>query len=413
LFAKGKQDVNSKALIDAAVLNSTTSGRKGLADRLFARWFNRLVYAQIWEDPVADLAALALRPGAHVLTIASGGCNALAYLSAQPGAVHAVDLNAAHLATLALKRAALRGLDDYDALLAFLGDAAQPENRARYREAVAPHLEPAHRAWWAGRDLLGRRRYGYFARHFYRRGLLGEFIALSHPLVRLLGGNLGKMAQADSPEAQRALFDRHVAPVFRHALVRFLANRPMALYSLGIPPSQFEAIRRDAPDGVAADFCERMRRLLCDWPIEANCFAMQAVHRRYDTGIQSSLPLYLQREHHAAVRAGLDALHLHHASLTGFLASQPKASLDAYLFLDAQDWMDGAQLTALWTEVTRTAAPGARVVFRTGGTRSPLASVLPGPLLAQWHTDPARNRALHATDRAAIYGGMHLYEKRA
>ncbi|QID17311.1 DUF3419 family protein [Nitrogeniibacter mangrovi] len=404
--------MNSKALIDAAVLNSTTSGRKGLADRLFAAWFNRLVYAQIWEDPVSDLAALALRPGEHVLTIASGGCNALAYLTARPGAVHAVDLNASHLATLAIKAAAVRGLTDYDELLAFLGDAARRDNRQRFEQFVAPHLNAADRAWWTGRDLLGRRRYGYFSRHFYRKGLLGEFIALSHPLARLLGGHLGKMAEADSPEAQRALFDRHVAPVFRHWLVRFLANRPMALYSLGIPPSQFAAIKRDADGDVAADFCERMRRLLCDWPIEANCFAMQAVHRRYDPAIQSSLPMYLQRQHHEAVRAGLDALHSHHCSITDFLVGQPKASLDAYLFLDAQDWMDPAQLTALWEAVTRTAAPGARVVFRTGGTVSPLESQLPEALLAEWSTDAARNAALHASDRSAIYGGMHLYVKR-
>ena len=52
--------MSSKALIDSAVFNSTTSGRKGLADKLFAHWFSRLVYAQIWEDPQSDLDALQL-----------------------------------------------------------------------------------------------------------------------------------------------------------------------------------------------------------------------------------------------------------------------------------------------------------------------------------------------------------------
>lgn len=405
--------MNTKALIDSAVLNSTATGRKGLADRLFSHWFNQLVYAQIWEDPEADLAALQLRPGAHLLTISSGGCNALAYLAARPGAVHAVDLNAAHLATLELKRTALGHLPDYAEVLAFLGDAAQAENAERYARHIAPHLPDPARAWWDGRDLLGRPRHRYFTRHFYRQGLLGQFIGLSHPLVRLLGGDLGKMAEAATPEEQKALFARHLAPVFRHWLVRFLANRPLALYSLGIPPAQFDAIRRDAEDGMAADFCRRMERLLCDWPIQDNCFAMQAVHRRYDPARQSSLPMYLQRQHYAAIRDGLGALHPHHATLTEFLRGQPGASLDAYLFLDAQDWMDQAQLTGLWREVTRTAVPGARVVFRTGGAASPLEASLPAEILAAWRTDPARNRALHARDRSAIYGGMHLYEKQA
>ena len=74
-------------------------------DRLYAFWFRRLVYTQIWEDPVADLAALRLAVGSTIVTIASGGCNALSYLVAQPAQVYAVDLNQAHLALLKLKLA--------------------------------------------------------------------------------------------------------------------------------------------------------------------------------------------------------------------------------------------------------------------------------------------------------------------
>ena len=403
--------MTTKALIDAAVLNSTTTGSKGLADRLFALWFNRLVYAQIWEDPLSDLAALQLKEGAHILTISSGGCNSLAYLSANPGAVHAVDLNAAHLATLDIKRTALRHLPSYDDALAFLGNADASENAARYEKWIAPHLSEDTRDYWEGRDLLGRKRYRYFTDHFYRHGLLGNFIGFSHSLVRLLGGNLGKVAQATSLEEQQAAFDKYVAPIFDNALIRFLSNRPAVLYSLGIPPSQFDAIRRDAEGGMSANFRERMRRLACDWPIQENCFAMQAFARRYDTNVQSSLPLYLQREHYESIHSQIDQLHLHHTTLTDFLHDQPHHSLDAYLFLDAQDWMDQAQITALWEEVTRTAATGARVVFRTGGTTSPLERMLPAKLLAAWRTDTEQNRHLHATDRSAIYGGMHLYER--
>jgi S-adenosylmethionine:diacylglycerol 3-amino-3-carboxypropyl transferase len=36
----------------------------------------------------------------------------------------------------------------------------------------------------------------------------------------------------------------------------------------------------------------------------------------------------------------------------------------------------------------------------------------PSGILQQWETDPEHNRRLYATDRSAIYGGMHLYRKR-
>lgn len=403
--------MNTKTLIDTAVINSTTEGRKGLADRLFAHWFNRLVYAQIWEDPVVDIAALELKPGARILTISSGGCNALAYLSTAPEAVHAVDLNATHLAMLKIKQAALQHLPTYADVLAFLGDADQRENLSRYRQYIAPHLDADTGRYWNARSISGLPRYAYFAQGVYRKGLLGDFIGLAHVFSRLIGGNLGKLTSAKTPAEQRIVFDQHVAPLFRNPVVRFLSRQPMALYSLGIPPSQFDALKRDANGDLTADFAERLRRLACDWPIAENCFAGQAFGRRYDTATQSALPMYLQEQHYATIRAGLDKVHAHHTTLTAFLQYRPAQSMDAYLFLDAQDWMDAAQLTELWQEVTRTAAPRARVVFRTGGSVSPLEKTLPANILDCWRTDAGRNAELFKQDRSAIYGGLHVYER--
>ena len=94
-------------LIADAVGNSRGDEEATTWDRLFAFWFRRLVYTQIWEDPVADLAALRLPLGSTIVTISSGGCNALSYLTAQPAQVYAVDLNEAHLALLKLKLAGI------------------------------------------------------------------------------------------------------------------------------------------------------------------------------------------------------------------------------------------------------------------------------------------------------------------
>lgn len=408
--------MHTKTLVDNAVINSSTSGAKAWADKLFTHWFSRLVYAQIWEDPQADLAALQLKPGANILTISSGGCNALAYLAADPAAVHAVDLNANHLAMLEMKQRALKHLPDYDAVLAYLGDASHVDNLKRYRRHIRPHLSESAASFWESRDWSGKQRHHYFRDNVYQYGLLGDFIGFAHFFVRMMGGDLGKLATARSLEEQQHLFELHLAPVFDTRLFRFIARQPIALYSLGIPPSQFEALKKDAPggrDGMHLLFKERMRHLACDFPLQENCFAHQAFARRYDTGKQSALPMYLQREHFSVLRSNIDRVHGHHTSLTEFLRSQPRASMHAYLFLDAQDWMDDIQLTELWEEVTRTAAPDAKVVFRTGGSTSPLEEKLPPHLLQAWHTDAGRNRALYLTDRSAIYGGMHLYHKQS
>src|ERR1700744_397498 len=104
----------STQLIADAVRNSRGDDRSTLWDRLFAFWFRPLVYPQIWEDPEADLAALQLPVGSTIVTISSGGCNALSYLTARPAQVFPVHFNEAHLALLKLKLGGLRALSCYE-----------------------------------------------------------------------------------------------------------------------------------------------------------------------------------------------------------------------------------------------------------------------------------------------------------
>ena len=98
-----------------------------------------------------------------------------------------------------------------------------------------------------------------------------------------------------------------------------------------------------------------------------------------------------------------------HASLIDHLAAQGPASLDRYILLDAQDWMNDGTLTRLWREITRTARPDARVIFRTAAEPSLLPGRVPDAILGRWDYAEETSRALTARDRSAIYGGFHLY----
>ena len=100
-------------------------------------------------------------------------------------------------------------------------------------------------------------------------------------------------------------------------------------------------------------------------------------------------------------------------SITEYLAGCSDASRDRYVLLDAQDWMTDAQLDALWTEITRTARPGARVIFRTAAEPSLLPGRLASGLLDRWRYEAELSQALTQRDRSAIYGGFHLYVLKA
>src|SRR5215471_17946646 len=111
-------------LIAGAVPNGGANYKSTIWERIYAFWLGRLVYTQIWEDPEADLAALQLPLGSTIVTISSGGCNALSYLTARPAQVYAVDLNEAHLSLLKLKFAGIRAFPSYSEFWQFFGDAA-------------------------------------------------------------------------------------------------------------------------------------------------------------------------------------------------------------------------------------------------------------------------------------------------
>lgn len=397
-------------LIEGAVVRSESSRTARLLDKAFALAFKGLVYAQIWEDPVADMAALQIGPDSRVLTIASGSCNALSYLTANPAAITCVDLNTAHIALGRLKIAAIRNLD-YADLRSFIAEADKPENAAIYREKLAPHLDEATRRYWEGRDLVGRQRIRGFTRGIYKRGLLGHFIGAAHVLAKLYKIDPSEILGAETLEEQRRVFDERFAPIFERKLVRWLTDQPASLFGLGIPPAQYDAL---AGGQRMADVLRgRLEKLACHFPLNDNYFAWQAFGRGYGRQDKAPLPPYLQEANVADVRERLGRLTLRHASFTQVLQESADASLDRYILLDAQDWMSDAQLTQLWSEITRTARPGSRVLFRTAAEPTLLPGRVPDEILSRWDYREEESRVATEGDRSSIYGGVHLYVLKA
>ena len=393
--------------VRSAVHRHEHLSKQGLLERTFTFAFRGLVYAQIWEDPSVDLEALAVTPDCHIVQIASGGCNVLSYLTADPAAITAVDLNTAHIALNKLKLTAARELPDYAAFHRFFARANSKDNIAAYKRYVRPHLDEPTKRYWEGRDLIGRRRIGGFAKGVYKRGLLGNFIGVAHFLAKLHGVDPKIILNANSIEEQREIFDREFAPVFDKGFVRWLTDQPASLFGLGIPPAQYDALAGD--NKMAVVLRERLEKLACDFDLKDNYFAWQAFGRGYGDGPAAPLPPYLQEENYAAVRDRADRVEVRHANFIDYLKSMPDASLDRYVLLDAQDWMTDEVLTSLWAEITRTAKPASRVLFRTAGVETILPGRVPDAILDRWEYRAAESLDFTARDRSSIYGGVHLY----
>jgi S-adenosylmethionine-diacylglycerol 3-amino-3-carboxypropyl transferase len=405
---RSTSNAERNARLRQAVHRHKVTSREGLSERVFTTLFSGLVYPQIWEDPLIDLEAMQLKPDEHVVAIASGGCNILSYVAAVPVRVTAVDLNPAHVALNKLKRCAAQNLPDYATFHRFFAEADSADNVLAYDAYIKPHLDAESRSYWETRDKLGRQRISYFTRNVYRQGLLGRFIGAGHALAGMHGRNLRTLLRAKTKAEQRAIFDADFAPLFQKPHIRWLCERPSALFGLGIPPAQFDALK--GKEKYMADVLhKRLERLACDFDFSDNYFAWQAFGRRYASGGAGPLPPYLQRASFEAVRARAANVEVLHRSFTEYLAVQPVGTCDAFVLLDAQDWMTDEQLTQLWTEIVRTSKPGSRVIFRTAGEETILPGRIPDAILSRFTYNEVACREMTTRDRSSIYGGFHLY----
>jgi S-adenosylmethionine-diacylglycerol 3-amino-3-carboxypropyl transferase len=321
--------------------------------------------------------AMELREGHSIVTIGSGGCNVLAYLSRNPSRIDVVDLNPHHIALNKLKLAAFRHLPAHGDVVRQFGVANVRSNSDGYDRFIAPHLDAQTRAYWSKRTLSGRRRISVFDRNIYRTGLLGRFIGAGHVLA-----------------------------------IRWLTKRKSSLFGLGIPPRQYDELA-SLSDGntIAPVLRARLEKLACDFPLKDNYFAWQAFARRYPQSQEGALPDYLRQDYYDAIRNNASRVNVHHATFTELLASKPASSVDRYVLLDAQDWMSDAQINELWSQISRTAAADARVIFRTAAERSVIEGRLSPDIRAQWSYLAERSQELNARDRSAIYGGFHIYQR--
>jgi S-adenosylmethionine-diacylglycerol 3-amino-3-carboxypropyl transferase len=395
-----------------AIYQNRALSKAGLSERLFTLLFSGLVYPQIWEDPDIDMEAMELTDAHHIVTIASGGCNVLAYLTRSPARIDVVDLNTAHIALNRMKLAAVRHLPSQADLFRFFGASDNTHNSAAYDRFIAPHLDSRTRDYWEKRNWRGKRRIAVFNGNFYRSGLLGLFIATGHRVARLYGVDPAAIMSATNLAEQRRFFEENFSPVLRKPLLKWITSRKASLFGLGIPPAQYDSLVTAGDGTMVSVLSERLRKLACDFPLKDNYFAWQAFARRYPAQGEAALPAYLDRKHYAVIRNNLDRVSVHHANFTELLATKNAGAVDRFVLLDAQDWMTDEQLNALWSEITRTAASGARVIFRTAAAPSLLPGRVSQTILDQWSYEEDTSRALSARDRSAIYGGFHLYVKK-
>lgn len=350
---------------------------------------DRLFFAQVREDPCIELEALDVQPGDTVVVVSSGGCTALSLLAAGAGRVVAVDLNATQNHLVELKAAALAQLDPNE-VVAFLGgsEATSSWRLATYDE-LRNHISPFAAAYWDERR-------SNIAGGVLSAGVSERFIGVIVAVIRLAihrPSRIRRLLACRSSSEQKQLYEREWNNRRWRLLFRLLLNR--AVFRRTYDPAFFRNV--DNPS-FPEHFHGLMEHVLVDVPIADNYFVHHMLTGSYPHDEPNGLPPYLQQRGAAAAGGAVDRLTLVDGSYLEYLRTCPGRSINAFTLSNICEWLDAGQLDELFAEIVRTAAPGARLLFRNfvGWTEVP----------PRWQEvvveDRARGEKLIAGDRSGV-----------
>lgn len=384
--------------------------------KLFAVWFDAFVYNQIWEDPRVDLQALELDSESRVLTISSGGCNALNYLLESPESVTAIDLNRHHIYLLNLKLAALKHLPSYEQFFNLFGYGKGSNTGTDYLRFIAKNLDADTRKFWESNTLGGSVVFGDRISFFKNAGLYehsrnGYFLRFFHTFSRLFGCNPEEVLKAKSFEEQERLYTQHIDPFFNNFAIKVLGKLPITMFGLGIPPQQYDELKKDLSQGktIIDVYRERTKRLACGFPIDDNYFAWQGFARKYDTENRRAVPEYLKEQNYQVLKSNAERLTTKIGSVIDEIKNRDAETFNRFVFLDSQDWMNAETMTELWSAIAEKSEPGSRIIFRTASAASLIETSLPAELRSKFQYEKELSEKLFKHDRASIYGGFHCY----
>jgi S-adenosylmethionine-diacylglycerol 3-amino-3-carboxypropyl transferase len=376
---------------------------------------HHLVYNACWEDPRLDRAALKLGADDSVVMITSAGCNALDYVLDSPKHIYAVDVNPRQNALLELKQAAIRTLD-FETFFEMFGKGRVKNWSAVYAPYLRIQLSPWARRYW---DERGR----YFAgseHSFYFRGTTGAVARAMKVYVDRVArarDDIDALLEAPTVDAQRDIYDRTLRSRLWTPMLKWIAGHDVTLSLLAVPRLQREHLEARYRGRIADFMQERIETVFTRLPLADNYF-----WRVYLTGTYASscCPEYLKQDQFERLKGGLvDRISTHTGSLLDFLRARG-TPISRFVLLDHMDRLaddDSVTLEAEWQHLVRRATPGARVLWRSGGSQTDFVDALHvevggrkrrvSSLLKYDHALAAR---LHAVDRVHTYGSFHIAE---
>jgi len=329
---------------------------------------NNLVYNTCWEDPRLDRVALNITPADNVMVITSAGCNSLDYAITEPNHVYAVDMNPRQNALLELKMAGIRSLE-FDDFFKMFGEGRLPGAKEIYADKLRSHLCSWSQEYWDKKiKFFDNRR-----KPFYYRGTSGafaRFVKIYIDRVIKARPQVDAILAAETLEEQQRIYREELHDKFWSNLIKFTMNRDTTLSMLGVPKAQRRQIENQYEGGVVKFVQDCLEAVFVTLPLHDNYFWRVYINGSYT---RECCPEYLKEEHFQKLRdGGVDRISTHTDSVQGFLEKHD-GEISRFVLLDHMDWLSDKYFSLLeseWQAIVQSAAPQARVIWRSGGLKT-------------------------------------------
>ena len=352
-----------------------------------------LIFTVNWEDPESDVKAIEMKARQSLLTITSGGCNTLHFLLHDPEKIYAVDINPAQTWLLELKIAAIKNLD-HNEFITFLG-LKKSRERIKLFTKIKHHLSiDALHFWMSNMSLIDK--------GILFNGKFEGFVKLAGKILSLLQGKrkIEQLLSSQSIDEQKSFFNTQWENK-RWKLVFKLMFNKKRLAKKGLVAEYFHF--DDGAQSFSESFYNRTKKVLCEIPVKNNYFLSAYFRGRYKN--EDELPLYLKPQNYEHIKRNIDRIELVTADTKYWLETMPHSTIDGFCLSNICELMSEEDTRKLFTEVVRTARPGAKICFRN----LMVAREVPEDLI-QVKKNETLSKSLLANDRSFVYSKIAAYD---
>jgi S-adenosylmethionine-diacylglycerol 3-amino-3-carboxypropyl transferase len=159
----------------------------------------------------------------------------------------------------------------------------------------------------------------------------------------------------------------------------------------------------DGSRSFSESFQKRAAHAISDLPVRSNYFLSLYLFGKYQDN--ENIPEYLSPKNFETIREKINAVKPVTADSKYWLEQQPANLFDAMALSNICELMDEKDTHKLFSEVIRTAKPGARIVFRN----LMIPREVPEDLRKNIVKDEPLSKELQFNDRSFVYGKVAAY----